>query len=167
MPYYYVERRCVIINSIPDRLKFVRTEVGLTQADFSSRLGMQQSPYSKFERGDRPIPDRYILLVCSQFGVNEHWLRTGEGDMWQEDDDVLLDRMTKKHHLTDRQRAIVQNFLALPEDRREALLDLLSDILPPREAPAPAADVPEEVLHQLDAMDAALDPKKNEESRDA
>lgn len=154
------------INSLIDRLKFVRTECGLTQSEFAQKIRVQQGAYSRFERGDREFPDRYILLVCSQFGVNETWLRTGEGDMWQDDDAALLNRLADRHNLTGRQRAIVRNFLAMPYDRREALLDLLSDILPPREAPAPAEDdeLPAEIRRQLADMDAAA---QNEKSRDA
>lgn len=156
----------IVISSISIRLKKLRDENGLSQSDFGKRIGLSQSQYSKLELGNGVVQDRHIIAICSQFGVNETWLRTGEGDMWQEDDADLLDRMTKKHHLTGRQQAIVQNFLAMPDDRREALLDLLSDILPPREAPAPAEDdeLPAEIRRQLADMDAAA---QNEKSRDA
>ena len=34
------------------------------------------------ETGTRNITDRTIQLICNEFNVNEHWLRTGEGDMF-------------------------------------------------------------------------------------
>lgn len=161
-----MSRKELRVIDVRDRLFQVRQENGLSQADFAKKIGIAQTSYSQIERGVNPVQDRYILLVCNQFGVNETWLRTGEGDMWQDDDAALLNRLADRHSLTGRQRLLVKNFLSLPDDRREALLDLLSDILPPREAPAPAEDdeLPAEIRRQLADMDAAA---QNEKSRDA
>lgn len=32
--------------------------------------------------GKSPITERTIIAICSRFNVNENWLRTGEGDMF-------------------------------------------------------------------------------------
>ena len=32
------------------------------------------------ENGSNPLPDRYVKVISSVFGVNEAWLRMGDGD---------------------------------------------------------------------------------------
>jgi transcriptional regulator with XRE-family HTH domain len=67
------------------RLKMIRTESRLNQADFSKRLGMAQSTYAALESGKTKIRDRHINLICSTFNVNNDWLITGKGEMFKED----------------------------------------------------------------------------------
>ncbi len=32
--------------------------------------------------GHAPITDRTIIAICSKFNVNENWLKTGQGEMF-------------------------------------------------------------------------------------
>lgn len=64
------------------RLKLLRTELDLSQSDFSKKLSLGQSTYAALETGKSPIKDRHIKLICSTFNVNEEWLRNGDGDMF-------------------------------------------------------------------------------------
>lgn len=34
------------------------------------------------ERGNAPITERTIIVICSKFNVNEDWLRYGTGEMF-------------------------------------------------------------------------------------
>jgi len=34
------------------------------------------------ENGYRPLAEKYIKVICSTFNVNQHWLTTGQGDMF-------------------------------------------------------------------------------------
>ncbi len=67
-----------------DRLKEIRAHTGMTQADFAKALGIGQSTLAMMEVGKRDILDRHIKTICAIFGVDEHWLRTGEGEMFCE-----------------------------------------------------------------------------------
>ena len=60
-----------------DRLKLVRKTLGLNQVEFGARIGIGGTAISKFESGVNAISDSIVLLVCREFNVNEHWLRTG------------------------------------------------------------------------------------------
>lgn len=64
------------------RLKILRTELDLSQAEFSKKLSLGQSTYAALEIGKSPIKDRHIKLICSTFNVSEEWLRDGKGDMF-------------------------------------------------------------------------------------
>ncbi len=64
------------------RLKEIRKALGFKQTEFSKFLGITQTAYSMIENGNRPLADKYIKVICSTFGVNENWFRTGEGEMF-------------------------------------------------------------------------------------
>lgn len=66
---------------IGDRIKEVRVFTGLSQTAFASALGVSRSAVSKLESGENIPAERTILLIVREFGVDENWLRTGEGEM--------------------------------------------------------------------------------------
>ena len=63
------------------RLKLLRKELGLTQADFASKLNIKRGTIAAYEVGQE-VPDRAIADIVRVYGVNESWLRTGEGEMF-------------------------------------------------------------------------------------
>lgn len=64
-----------------NRIKQIRKESGLTQADFGKVIGVSQNFVWMIETGQREPSDRTIRDICREFNINETWLRTGEGDM--------------------------------------------------------------------------------------
>lgn len=64
------------------RILNVRKSLNLTQKSFSSQIGLSHGSLSEIEKGKAPITERTIILICSKFNVNENWLRTGEGEMF-------------------------------------------------------------------------------------
>lgn len=70
--------------SIQNRLKALRKELELNQTEFATRLSLKQATVSAMERGETAITDRTIRAICSEFNVSENWLRTGEGEMFEQ-----------------------------------------------------------------------------------
>ena len=64
------------------RIKMMRKALNMTQENFAESLGLAKRTYIAYERGDRPITDRLIVSICAVHGIDEHWLRTGEGKMF-------------------------------------------------------------------------------------
>jgi len=64
------------------RLKELRIALKMTQAEFAAKLEMAQNSYSKIELGDNSLTKKNIFLICHVYGVNETWLRTGKGEMF-------------------------------------------------------------------------------------
>ncbi|WP_040328410.1 helix-turn-helix domain-containing protein [Clostridium ihumii] len=64
------------------RVKDIRKSLGLNQTEFAKHLGLTQTAYSMIENGNRPLSDKYIKVICSEFGVNENWIRTGLGEIF-------------------------------------------------------------------------------------
>ena len=65
-----------------DRVKKIRQESGITQAQFADKIGLSRNYVAMIEIGQREPSDRTILDICREFGVNEEWLRTGKGEMF-------------------------------------------------------------------------------------
>ncbi len=64
-----------------DRIKALRKALSLNQTAFGSKIGVKQSAVAAYESGSRTPLDSVIVSICREFGVNERWLRTGEGEM--------------------------------------------------------------------------------------
>lgn len=62
-----------------DRIKKIRKAVGLTQKEFAEKLGLKQNTIATYEMGRIGVSDAVIISICREFGINEVWLRTGEG----------------------------------------------------------------------------------------
>lgn len=66
-----------------DRIKAVRNAVGKTQEDFAEKIGIGKSSVSLLESGRNNPSEQTIRAICKEFGVNENWLRNGEGEMFR------------------------------------------------------------------------------------
>lgn len=64
------------------RIKKVRLAANLAQAAFGEALGLSQNYIWMIETGKREPSERTIRDICREYGVNENWLRTGEGEMY-------------------------------------------------------------------------------------
>lgn len=65
-----------------NRIKDIRKALNLNQQDFANSLGLSQSTLAMIEVGKRNFSDKHIKLICSEFGISEHWIRTGQGKMF-------------------------------------------------------------------------------------
>lgn len=65
-----------------NRIKEIRKSLGLNQTDFGARVGVKGNTIGNYEVGLRNPSEAVIFSICREFNVNEHWLRTGEGDMF-------------------------------------------------------------------------------------
>jgi transcriptional regulator with XRE-family HTH domain len=77
-----------------ERLKAVRRTLGLTQVKFAERIGIASSYLAEMELGKKRLNDRTIRLINMEFNVNEHWLRTGEDEMYDKESAVNLAKAT-------------------------------------------------------------------------
>ena len=64
-----------------DRIKQLRTALNLTQRKFADALSLSQNYIATIETTGREPSARTISDICRIYGADEHWLRTGEGEM--------------------------------------------------------------------------------------
>ena len=67
-----------------ERIKRIIDELGLKKVDFATRLHISQPYASELCSGAKSPSDRTIKDICREFGVDEVWLRTGEGEPFRE-----------------------------------------------------------------------------------
>lgn len=60
------------------RLKEIRTNLGLKQSEFASKLNLSTSAICDYEKGRRRITERTLNDICSKFNVNKDWFESGK-----------------------------------------------------------------------------------------
>lgn len=109
-----------------ERIKQIRKEAGLTLEKFGQRIGITAASCSTIESGKSNPSTQTVRSICREFGVNEKWLRTGEGEK----------RITNSQ--IDKLNHFFRDVLATAPDERSAFIAALDD-LPPDLWPAVAA----------------------------
>lgn len=115
-----------------NQIKELRSNVGLNQTDFGARIGVKQSTIAGWETGQRIPPDSAIVSICREFHVDEHWLRTGEGEMFiqisrdQEIMDFVADTM--QDDKDNFRRRFLLALSRLPEERWADIEDFARQI---------------------------------------
>ena len=62
------------------RLKFLRINVGLKQTEIADLLGIQQTVYSRYERGFQTIPLHFLIKLADFYNTSTDYIlnRTNE-----------------------------------------------------------------------------------------
>lgn len=72
----------IILETIANRIMAIVEATGGNMSEFGRRIGVTPAYISKFKYDETRVPsNRTISDICREFGVDEHWLRTGEGEM--------------------------------------------------------------------------------------
>ena len=64
------------------RITKLRRELDMTQEKFGAEIGVKGNTVAQWESGRNDPPDSSIVSICREFHAKEHWLRTGEGEMF-------------------------------------------------------------------------------------
>lgn len=69
---------------LKDRIRAVRKAKSFrSQSNFAEFLGTTRPAIAKYESGDVTPNDIFIQLLCTKLNVNEEWIRTGDGEMFE------------------------------------------------------------------------------------
>jgi len=86
-------------NTVNERIKEVRTTLNLSQEKFAKQILMAQGSLGSIETGDRKANERTLQLISNQFNVNLEWLKTGNGNMFNDEQpDIGLDNLIKLYN---------------------------------------------------------------------
>ena len=80
---------------IRDRIKMNRENLALSQAECGEKLSLERSAISLIERKQRNATDRFIKDICREFNVDYIWLTTGEGEMFVDSDDDIMESIDR------------------------------------------------------------------------
>lgn len=112
-----------------NRIKEIRTNLGLSQAAFGEKIGLKQKAIGLIEQGINKLTERNFDAVCRVFGVNPDWLRTGAGDMFDTSAKSNLDELCAEYNLGDDERLILQLYLEFPPEYRVVIARYIKQTL--------------------------------------
>ena len=112
-----------------ERLKLVRKALNLKQAEFGARIGLSQPSIGLYEKETRPITERVISQLVSEFHINEEYLRHGTGDMFIDQKPKLVRQLAEELALSDREQRLLLTFLSFPPETRAQVLDFAQEFV--------------------------------------
>lgn len=130
--------------TINERFKAVRNALGKNQSEFAEALGFAQTGVSMIESHKRDVSDRHIKALCSIFNISEHWLRTGEGNMYVESESSLVNALASQMNMSAEQRKLMEIFLTMSDEKRDSVSKAFFDFL--------------DAAQQLDAVESTAPP---------
>lgn len=137
-----------------DRIREVREHFGLSMEKFGSRIGIGKASISLLESGKNNPSVQTITLICREFGVNEQWLRTGEGEMFEQTRASVLDRLSTEYDLSREQRSVIEAFLDLDPQERDVILKYVHNVFDrSAESAAQSAAIPDKEAQRIAESD--------------
>ena len=81
---------------INERIRKLRKDIleNKTQKEFAEKINVSRSNLGNIENGIINVTDRVITDICKAYNVSERWLRTGEGEVFNNDSNVELVYLT-------------------------------------------------------------------------
>lgn len=119
-----------------ERIRLLRKHECLTQAQFGEKINIKGSTIGSYEKGDRTITDRAIADIVRVYGVNESWLRTGEGDMFPvpaessgDEFAIYAQKLLESHDEVDEwTKEIIVRWCKLTPERQRIFIHVLMDL---------------------------------------
>ena len=125
------------MSDISSRISTVIKSSGLTKTAFSKKIGLSQPFVSQLASGDASPSDRTIVDICREFGVSEHWLRTGEGEMFvrlSREEEITKFLMTViRDPDSEFQRQLLATMAKLEPAQWQLMEQMLDDLIAQRE----------------------------------
>ncbi len=120
------------MSTLGERIKKVRLSqpTKMSQTVFAEPLGATRRMQTTYE-GDVVVPDdAYKKLLCNIYHVNNRWLESGEGEMFNQETDAIHQLVEQTMTSQDKYtRRIVEQFLKLPQETRDQLISALKTAL--------------------------------------
>ena len=104
-----------------ERVKEVRKALGLTLDKFGEKVGVKKQTVSRIENGVDNVTDQMVLSICREFNVNYDFLMNGEGEMFDDLPQTVLDELCAQYDLDDLDRTLVEMYIEMPEQVRDYL----------------------------------------------
>lgn len=114
-----------------DRLKQLRKDLHLTQADVGKVIGISNAGVARIESGASRPTEAALKLICATYRVNYRWLVEGVGPMYQEKtpedlmEDIIRERLPDMSELG---KSIVRAYARMPDEEWERLRDLIDSM---------------------------------------
>lgn len=117
---------------IHERMKMVREQNNMTQAEFGKRLGISRDVYANIENDRLKKPEAkepIIKLICKEFGVSYQWLVNGLGEMNDSDEneaqEIVDSVMTGDNEFA---KKVLVAFARMSEEKWKLIREIIEEI---------------------------------------
>ena len=117
------------METINDRVKVLRKELGLTLEKFGQHLGVGKTAINKIEKGENNVTEQMTKAICREFNVDYFWLTEGIGnEMFIEKENDSIKLVAEEYGLTDSEADMIVKFLKLTPNEREILTNIINKL---------------------------------------
>lgn len=112
-----------------ERVNEVRKSLGLTLEKFGEKLGVTKTTISRIEKGVNNLTDQMAISICREYNVNYDYLMYGEGEMFDDLPQTIVDELCAQYNLNDFDKALVEMYVSLPTGSRERIKEYMKQLV--------------------------------------
>ena len=112
-----------------ERVNEVRKSLGLTLEKFGEKLGVTKTTISRIEKGVNNLTDQRAISICREYNVNYDYLMYGEGEMFDDLPQTIVDELCAQYDLNDFDKALVEMYVSLPAGSRERIKEYMKQLV--------------------------------------
>ncbi len=112
-----------------ERVRKIRTDLGLTAEKFGKQLGVGKTAISNIENGKRNLTEQMIKAICREYNASYDWLMYENGDPFDDLPQTILDELCKQYDLDEYDRFIVEFYVTLPSELRALAKEKAKELL--------------------------------------
>ena len=114
-----------------NRLKKLRKEKGLTQADLAKVLNTNQSQYGKYENGKTNLSLENTKILAEYFGVSIPYLLGYEENFTTNKPNatILIELVKELSFISEKKSKLLQEYIELDKKERDILEQIRSAVL--------------------------------------
>lgn len=128
---------------LSERIKEVRKQFHLSQTAFGEKVGVSIHVIKNIEL-NRAAPNELLIThICTIYGINEHWLRTGEGEMFagKSAEDIAIENAIRDAGSSPAIRALLVAYSRLNDQNRAVFEKFVEEYVAEYQANAAAESV--------------------------
>lgn len=112
-----------------ERVNEVRKSLDLTLEKFGEKLGVTKTTISRIEKGVNNLTDQMAISICREYNVNYDYLMYGEGEMFDDLPQTIVDELCVQYGLNDFDKALVEMYVSLPVGSRERIKEYMKQLV--------------------------------------
>lgn len=112
-----------------ERVKEIRKTLDLTMEKFGEKLGVGKTAISNIESGNRNLTEQMSKAICREYNVNYDYLMYGEGEMFDDLPQTIVDELCAQYDLNDFDKALVEMYVFLPAGSRERIKEYMKQLV--------------------------------------
>lgn len=112
-----------------ERVHEIRKSLNLTLEKFGEKLGVGKTAIFKIEKSENSLTDQMVRSICREYNVSYDYLINGEGEIFDDLPQTVLDELCTQYDLSDFDRMLVEMYVELPKELREQAENCINKFL--------------------------------------